>query len=54
MDKAPSTAPDHLNIEAGPAAGDGDLGVASVGNIVLYEGGGTGTGKSGEKAWLAT
>ena len=41
LDEAPSTAPDQLNIGAGPAAGGGDLGVPSGGNSVLCEGGGT-------------
>ena len=45
LDEAPSTAaPDQMNIGAGPTAGDCDLGVASVGNSVLCEGGGTGDG----------
>ena len=45
LDEAPSTAPDQFNIGAGPAAGGSDLGVASVGNSVWCEGGGTGDGE---------
>ena len=45
LDESLSTAPHQLNIGAGPAAGGGGLGAASVGNSVLCEEGGTGDGE---------